>query len=159
VLQVAEELGDVDRQLLVLSNRTYVEKLAGEYGTALVLAARLQTLAAAHGVPLHVGRLDTIVRALTGLDRLDETEAALGPGADLLLTLAKVRRGRGHVPQAQEALDECVRRCHQHGRASLRVRPRGAEPGPEHRRGLAAGGGPAPRRRRTPLERARRRPG
>jgi two-component system, cell cycle response regulator len=139
VLQQAERLGDVDRQLLVLNNRAYVETLAGEYETALTLATQLQTLAAAHTVPLHVGRLDTIARALIGLGRLDEAEAALQPGcrpealdaspdgdagADFLLTLAEVQRRRGHVRQAQQTLDECLRRCDQHGLTAIRVRAR-----------------------------------
>lgn len=80
VLQLAEELGDVDRQLLVLNNRSHVEMLAGEHGTALALAEQLQRLATEHGIPLHVGRLDTIARALIGLDRLDDAESALQPG-------------------------------------------------------------------------------
>jgi len=139
VLLLAEDLGDVDRQLLVLNNRAYVETLAGRYDTALALSTQLQALAAAHGVPLHVGRLDTIGRALMELGRLDEAEVALQPGcaqealdaspdgdagADFLLTLAEVQRRRGHVPEAQRTLDECVRRCDQYGLTSIRVRAR-----------------------------------
>ena len=139
VLLLAEELGDVDRQLLVLNNHAYVETLAGRYDTALPLSTRLQALADAHGVPLHVGRLDTVGRALMGLGRLEDAEAALRPGstqealdaspdgdagADFLLTLAEVQRRRGHVAQAQQTLDECVRRCDQYGLTSIRVRAR-----------------------------------
>lgn len=139
VLLLAEELGDVDRQLLALNNHSYVETIAGRYDSALVLSTRLQALAGAHGVPLHVGRLDTIGRALMGLGRLEDAEAALQPGstqealdaspdgdagADFLLTLAEVQRRRGHVAQAQQTLDECVRRCDQHGLTSIRVRAR-----------------------------------
>ena len=139
VLRLAEELGDVDRQLLVLNNRAYVESLAGEYETALQLATQLQGLAARHGVPLDVGRLDTVARALIGLDRLEEAEAVLAPGtrpeeldaspdgdagADFLLTLAEVRRRRGALAEAQATLDECVRRCDEHGLTSIRVRAR-----------------------------------
>jgi two-component system, cell cycle response regulator len=139
VLQLAEELGDVERQLLVLNNRAYVETLAGEYETALRLTGQLQALALEHGAPLDVGRLDTIARALIGLDRLAEAEAVLEPGtrpevldaspdgdagADFLLTLATVQRRRGRVAQAQQTLDECVRRCDRHGLTSIRVRAR-----------------------------------
>ncbi|WP_249523181.1 GGDEF domain-containing protein [Modestobacter marinus] len=139
VLGLAERLGDVDRQLLILNNWAYVETIAGRYDGALRLSAQLQALAERHGVPLHVGRLDTIARALLGLGRLAEAEDALAPGtesgaldvspdgdagADFLLTLAEVRRRRGHVAGAQEALDECVRRCEQHGLTAIRVRAR-----------------------------------
>ena len=139
VLALAEEIGDVDRQLLVLNNSAYVESLAGHHDAALALCARLQDLAATHGIPLHVGRLDTIARALMELGRLDEAEAALEPGshrealdaspdgdagADFLLTLAEVQRRRGRVAEAQRTLDECARRCDQYGLASIRVRAR-----------------------------------
>ncbi|WP_369139614.1 GGDEF domain-containing protein [Modestobacter versicolor] len=139
VLELAERLGDVDRQLLVLNNRAYVEGLAGEFGTALALATRLQALATEHGIALSIGRLDTVARALIGLGRLAEAEEVLLPGrdpavldaspdgdagADFLLTLAEIQRRLGRVAQAQETLDECVRRCDQHGLASIRVRAR-----------------------------------
>ncbi|WP_308128043.1 GGDEF domain-containing protein [Modestobacter italicus] len=139
VLLLAEELGDVDRQLLVLNNHAYVETVAGRYDSALALSTRLQALAAAHGVPLHVGRLDTIARALIGLGRLAEAEAALAPGAarealdaspdgdagaDFLLTLAEVQRRRGSLARARQTLEECVRRCDRHGLTSIRVRAR-----------------------------------
>ncbi len=139
VLQLAEEQGDVDRQLLVLNNRSYVEMLAGEFETALGLATRLQALAGAHGVALSIGRLDTVARALMGLGRLAEAEAVLLPGcspevldaspdgdagADFLLTLAEIQRRQGRVAQAQETLDECVRRCEANGLTSIRVRAR-----------------------------------
>ena len=139
VLQLAEEQGDVDRQLLVLNNRSYVEMLAGEFGTALGLATRLQALAGEHGVALSIGRLDTVARALMGLGRLAEAEAVLLPGcspevldaspdgdagADFLLTLAEIQRRQGRVAQAQETLDECVRRCEANGLTSIRVRAR-----------------------------------
>jgi two-component system, cell cycle response regulator len=139
VMQLAEELGDVDRRLVVLNNRAYCETLLGDFGAALDFSAQLQALSAEHGVPLHVGRLDTIARALMGLGRLEEAEAALLPGlrpellaasldgdagTDFLLTLAEVRRLRGHLADAQESLDECVRRCEQHGLTGIRVRAR-----------------------------------
>lgn len=139
VLQLAEEIGDVDRQLLVLNNRSYCEILAGRFPEALLWSARLQELAARHGIPLRVGRLDTVGRALMELGRLEEAEAAMLPGlhpevldtsldgdagADFLLTLTGIRRRRGHLPRAQETLDECVRRCERHGLTSIRVRAR-----------------------------------
>ncbi|RBY90501.1 GGDEF domain-containing protein [Blastococcus sp. TBT05-19] len=137
VLALAEDLGDVERQVLVLNNRAYCETICGHYDEALVWTTRLQAVSARHGIPLRVGRLDTLGRVLMELDRLEEAEAAMLPGlhpevldasldgdggADFLLTLAELRRRRGHLDQAQEVLDECVRRCDRYGLNSIRVR-------------------------------------
>jgi diguanylate cyclase (GGDEF)-like protein len=139
VLRLAEELGDVDRQLMVLNNRAYSETLSGAFEEALAWSTKMQDLAAEHAVPLRAGRLDTIGRALMELGRLEEAEAALLPGlrpevlqasldgdagADFLLTLAEVRRRRGLLGPAQESLDEVVRRCDRYGLTSIRVRAR-----------------------------------
>ncbi|MGY1694249.1 MULTISPECIES: diguanylate cyclase [unclassified Geodermatophilus] len=139
VLRLAEELGDVDRQLRILNNRAYTDTLAGRFDDALEYSDRLQQLARAHGRPLDVGDLDTVARALMGADRLVEAEAALrlglapevldtssdgDAGADFLLTLAEVQRRRGEVERAQDTLAECVRRCDLHGLTSIRVRAR-----------------------------------
>ncbi|MDK3256874.1 tetratricopeptide repeat-containing diguanylate cyclase [Blastococcus capsensis] len=139
VLQLAEEVGDVDRQLLVLNNRAYSETLSGRFDEALVWSTELQALAARHGVPLRVGRLDTVGRALMELGRLEDAEAVMLPGlhpevldasldgdagADFLLTLAEIHRRRGHLEQAQESLHESVRRCERYGLTSIRVRAR-----------------------------------
>src|SRR3954454_19020446 len=139
VQEIAEELGDVDRRLMVLNNRAYSETLWGDFEAALDFSTQLQAVAAAHDVPLHIGRLDTVARALMGLGRLEDAEAAMLPGirpevlaaslngdagADFLLTLAEVRRRLGKVAQAQENLDESVRRCEEFGLTSIRVRAR-----------------------------------
>jgi diguanylate cyclase (GGDEF)-like protein len=73
------------------------------------------------------------------LGHLEDAESALLPGlrpeilqasldgdagADFLLTLAEVRRRRGHLGEAQESLDEAVRRCDRYGLTSIRVRAR-----------------------------------
>src|SRR4051812_29296260 len=60
VLHLAEELGDVDRQLLILNNRAYCATVCDRTDLALTYSVQLQTLATAHDVPLHVGRLDTV---------------------------------------------------------------------------------------------------
>ncbi len=139
VLRLAQEFGDVDRQLLVLNNRAYCETVIGAFEQALVWSTELQDLAARHAVPLPVGRLDTVGRALMELGRLEDAEAAMLPGvrpealdesrdgdagADFLLTLAEVRRRRGHLGTAQQTLDECVRRCEEYGLTAIRVRAR-----------------------------------
>ena len=80
VLRLAEELGDVDRQLLVLNNRAYYETLAGSLEEALVWSTKLQELADRHGLPMRVGRLDTIGRVLMELGRLEYAEEAMLPG-------------------------------------------------------------------------------
>jgi diguanylate cyclase (GGDEF)-like protein len=138
-LALATDLGDVDRQLLVLNNRAYCETLVGAFDEALVWSTQLQALAAEHDIPLDVGRLDTVGRALMGLDRLEEAEEAMRPGlrpevlaasrdgdagADFLLTLAEVQRRRGSLDRAQDTLDECIRRCDRLGLTAIRVRAR-----------------------------------
>src|SRR6476661_7151837 len=139
VQQLAEQLGDVDRRLMVLNNRAYSETLWNDFEAALDFSTQLQAVAAGHGVPLHIGRLDTIARALMGLGRLEDAEATMLPGlhpealaasldgdagADFLLTLAEVRRRSGDVAQAQQILDETIRRCEEFGLTSIRVRAR-----------------------------------
>jgi diguanylate cyclase (GGDEF)-like protein len=137
VLRLAEQLGDVERQLLILNNRAYCATMAGRFDLALTWSARLQTLSQDRGIALHLGRLDTVARALMGLGRLEQAEAVLTPGldpaaqeasldgdagADFLLTLAEVRRRLGEVDGAQTVLTECVRRCEEHGLTAIRVR-------------------------------------
>jgi diguanylate cyclase (GGDEF)-like protein len=139
VEQLAEELGDVDRRLMVLNNRAYSETLWNDFEAALAFSTQLQAVADSHDVPLHIGRLDTVARALMGLGRLEDAEAAMLPGlrpetlaasldgdagADFLLTLAEVRRRLGNVAAAQESLDESIRRCEEFGLTSIRVRAR-----------------------------------
>src|SRR3954454_17689050 len=139
VLRLAEELGDVDRQLVALNNRAYVESLHGDLDVSLRFCTRMQELAAAHGRTMHVGRLDTIARTLMGLGRLAEAEEVLLPvlrpefrqaspdgdaGADSLLTLAEVRRRRGRLEEAQSALDTCVGICDELGLGTIRVHAR-----------------------------------
>jgi diguanylate cyclase (GGDEF)-like protein len=136
---IAERIGDVDRELMVLNNRAYSETLWGDFAAALEVSATMQAVAAAHDFPLHSGRLDTVARALLGLGRLEEAEETMllgldpgtlaaslvgDAGADFLLTLAEIRRRMGRVTAAQASLDESIRRCEQHGLTSIRVRAR-----------------------------------
>ena len=136
-LAMARQLGDADREVLVLNNWAYCETLLGRYEEALHIAGRLQARAAALGEPLGVGRLDTLARVLMELGQLQEAEAVLLPGlapalleastdgdagADFLLTLAEVRRRLGKRAAARRALDDCVVRCERHGLTAIRVR-------------------------------------
>ena len=113
VQRVAEELGDVDRQLMVLNNRAYTETLFGDFEAALTFSTQLQDAATSHGVPLHIGRLDTVARALMGLGRLEEAEdrhAARAPSGGARRVPGR-RRGcrlpadprRGPAPARQRA--------------------------------------------------------
>jgi two-component system cell cycle response regulator len=139
VMAVTQQLGDADRELVVLNNWAYSETLLGRYEEALHIAERLQSRSAAHGELLGAGRLDTLARVLIGLGRLAEAEAVLLPGlepavleasadgdagADFLLSLAEVRRGLGKFAEAQQSLEDCVARCDRHGLTAIRVRAR-----------------------------------
>jgi len=139
VLPLTQQMGDIDRELLVLNNWAYCETLLGNHETALEIGRRLRARSAEHGLPLDIGRLDTLARALIGLGRLEEAETLLLPGlrpealdgssdgdagADFLLTLTEVQRLLGRLPEAQRTLDRCVERCERHGLTSIRVRAR-----------------------------------
>src|SRR3712207_481985 len=139
VLPLTQQMGDIDRELLVLNNWAYCESLLGHHEAALEIGRRLRSRSAEHGVPLDIGRLDTLARALIGLGRLEEAEALLLPGlrpealdgssdgdagADFLLTLTEVQRLLGRLPEAQQSLDRCVERCDRHGLTAIRVRAR-----------------------------------
>lgn len=139
VLSLAHELGDTNRELVVLNNWAYIETLLGRYQEALPIAQQLEARSAELGKALGVGRLDTLARVLIGLGRLEDAEAVLAPGlspavleastdgdagADFLLTLAEVRRQLGRLPEAQQALDDCMTRCDRHGLTAIRVRAR-----------------------------------
>jgi two-component system, cell cycle response regulator len=139
VLSSIEQIGDVDRELLVLNNWSYTDTLRDDYEQALLTAQKLESRSVELGVPLSLGRLDTLARVLIGLDRLRDAEAVLLPGlhpavlaasadgdagADFLLTLAEVRRRLERLPEAQRALDDCVARCDRNGLTAIRVRAR-----------------------------------
>jgi diguanylate cyclase (GGDEF)-like protein len=139
VLARTQELGDADRELLVLNNWAYSESLLGRSEEALRIAERLQSRSAEHGETLGAGRLDTLARVLIGLGREADAEQVLLPGlepavleassdgdagADFLLTLAETRRRLGKLAEAQQALDDCVARCDRHGLTAIRVRAR-----------------------------------
>jgi diguanylate cyclase (GGDEF)-like protein len=139
VLPLAQQLGDADRELMVLNNWAYTEALGGRYDTALRICDQLQARSTTHAVPLDVGRLDTIGRTLLGAGLLEDAVAVLeqglvpgvleasadgDAGADFLLTVAEAHRLLGSPEQAQRHLDECVRRCERYGLVAIRNRAR-----------------------------------
>jgi diguanylate cyclase (GGDEF)-like protein len=139
VLPLAHQLGDVDRELMVLNNWAYTEALSGRYEAALRICDQLQSRCAAHAVGIDVGRLDTIGRTLLGAGLLEDAIAVLqqglapgvleasadgDAGADFLLTLSEAHRRLGSPEEAQRHLDECVRRCERFGLTAIRNRAR-----------------------------------
>jgi two-component system, cell cycle response regulator len=139
VLPLTRQLGDADRELMVLNNWAYTEALAGRYEAALRICDELQARSTAHAVLMDVGRLDTIGRTLLGAGRPEDAIAVLhqglapgvleastdgDAGADFLLTLAEAHRRLGLVEEAQRHLDECVSRCERHGLTAIRIRAR-----------------------------------
>jgi diguanylate cyclase (GGDEF)-like protein len=139
VLELARDLGDAEREVLVLNNWAYSEALAGQHEEALRISEQLQARSAQHGMPLTVGSLDTIARALMGAQRPAEAVALLeqglrpgaveesadgDAGADFLLTLAEAHRLLGRFQDAQRHLDDCVDRCEAIGLTAIRVRAR-----------------------------------
>lgn len=139
VLPLAQQLADVDRELMVLNNWAYTEALAGRYEAALRICDQLQARSTTHVVSLDLRRLDTIGRTLLGAGRLEDAIAVLQQGlepgaldasvdgvaaAEYLLTVAEAQRRRGAPARAQQYLDECVRRCDRHGLAAIRNRAR-----------------------------------
>jgi two-component system, cell cycle response regulator len=144
VLQLARDIGDADRELLILNNWAYSEALAGRFETAVPISAQLQARSAEHAVPLSPGRLDTVGRVLMGAGRLEEAVAVLleglepgaldassdgDAGADFLLTLAEACRLLGRSEDAQRHLDDCVDRCERLGLTAIRVRTRREQAG------------------------------
>ncbi|SDF66818.1 diguanylate cyclase (GGDEF) domain-containing protein [Klenkia brasiliensis] len=142
VLVLAEQLGDVGRLSQILNNSAYTASLAGLHETAQAAVARLQALSAEHGLTTDLATTDTVGRVLMGLGRLDDAEEALRPGldpavldgsrdgdagADFLLTHAEVQRARGRLDEARASLQECIRRCEEHGLTSIRIRARREE--------------------------------
>src|SRR4051812_31806308 len=139
VLRLAEELRDVDRQLVALNNLAYLEALHGDPDVSWEYCSRMTELVAEHQRSWSAGRLDTVARTLMRLGRLAEAEDTLLPvlepafrqasadgdaGADSLLPLAEVRRRRGRLAEAQAALDTCVGICDELGLGTVRVHAR-----------------------------------
>ncbi len=139
VLTLTQELGDVDRELVVLNNRAYAEVVAGAYAEGLVWSERMQALAERHGMALHIGRLETVARALAGTGHLERAEALMLPAldpdalravpdgdaaAECLLTLAEVQRRRGALDHAERTLQTALERCDRQGLAASALRAR-----------------------------------
>ena len=140
VLPRTQQLGDADRELMVLNNWAYTEALAGRYDSALHICDQLQARSSAHAVSMDVGTLDTIGRTLLGAGRPEDAIVVLGQGlapaaleasvdgdagaADFLLTLSEAHRRTGRAEEAQRHLDDCVSRCERYGLSAIRTRAR-----------------------------------
>ncbi|PZR51525.1 GGDEF domain-containing protein [Xylanimonas oleitrophica] len=135
-LNMAVEIGDVDRELLVVNNWSYIEAQYGDAEAAIELSTRMQELSVTTGTELGIGRRDTIARALIRVDRLAEAEEVLEPvadpefrlagregdgGAEGLLALVEVQRRRGKFAEAQRNLDVCLRLCEERNLGYVRV--------------------------------------
>ena len=114
--RIADSIGDVALRIGILNNLAYTAYEAGQPEAAMATAERMQALAAAHGVVLGAGHLDTIACAQMELGRYAEVEQTLAPVlaasapeafplAQVLLTLTRTQRLRGHTRSAWETLE------------------------------------------------------
>jgi diguanylate cyclase (GGDEF)-like protein len=136
-LDLAEEIGDRELELLILNNMTYTAYENGDEPAARALAGRMQRVSAATGRQLAANELDTVARVEMMGNRFDSVEAALAgvidgriavnegdAAGECMLTLAEARRLNGRFAQAQVALDRAVAECEKNGLARLRARAR-----------------------------------
>jgi two-component system, cell cycle response regulator len=128
--------GDPRLTLMCLNNLAYTMYEAGRLDEAVELCEEMQELTRTHGLglPLHVldtvanvyvavGRLEAAERLFTMVDPAEDT--APEDVAESLLTLSRVRRSRGDLDGAQEALDRCDRACADHGLGGVEARALG----------------------------------
>jgi two-component system cell cycle response regulator len=133
--RIADSIGDVDLRIGILNNLAYTAYEAGRPAEAMATAERMQTLAAAYGVTLGAGHLDTIACAQMELGRYAEVERTLAPVlaaaapeaflvAQVLLTLTRTQRLSGHTARAWVTLERFHRLTVESDFAGLRARGR-----------------------------------
>ena len=136
---LAQQLGDVYRQVLVVNNLAYLEYQAGEHTRALEAVERFRELAERHHVELEPSYLDTIARVYLEVGRFAEAEAVLlrmldmnaerdfreaDAMAECLLTLAEVQRRGRSLTDAEASLQRCRDLCRERSLHGVLVRVR-----------------------------------
>ncbi|HET8616735.1 MAG TPA: diguanylate cyclase [Actinomycetales bacterium] len=131
-LRLAELADDARLRFLVLNNLAYTFYEAERFSEAAGLCERMQAIARSHGRPLPLHALDTVALTYVAIGRLDDAErlfstvdlAAAVPvdQAESLLTLAGVRRERGDLAAAREALNRCDEVTRRHALGSVGVK-------------------------------------
>lgn len=131
--RVFAELGDDQRRLVVLNNLAMLEYEAGHVAAAVEVAGELWP---ACGNVLDAAAADTVGRVLLVAGRLDEAEAVVREGhqllaergpvqaatpAELALTLAEILLGQGRPDDAEDQLDRCFLICLERGLHRVRV--------------------------------------
>jgi diguanylate cyclase (GGDEF)-like protein len=131
-MRLAELADDARLRFLVLNNLAYTYYEAEKLTEAAELCERMQAMARAAGKPLPLHALDTVALTYVATGRLEEAErlfsaveltaAAPLDQAESLLTLAGVRRERGDLTAAREALRRCEEVTSRHGLGSVEVK-------------------------------------
>jgi diguanylate cyclase (GGDEF)-like protein len=133
-IRLARENDDSELYLLALNNRTYSQFEAGDLEEAAQGADELVRATVGAGVRLPLHSLDTVATAYSAVGRLAEAEELFAladfDGADVipedraetLLSLARVRRERGDLDGAEEALARVVSTCEGHDLGGVETR-------------------------------------
>ncbi|HXH77432.1 tetratricopeptide repeat-containing sensor histidine kinase [Nocardioides sp.] len=124
--ELADRLGNRERQVFIVNNLAYLEYQAGEHQRGLETVDRLLQLAETHSVALASRYLDTIARVYLEVGRFSEAEdvlqelldrievndfANMDGKAEGFLTLAEVKRRGGSLDEAHAALERCREWC------------------------------------------------
>lgn len=133
-IALAVQVGDERLHLMAVNNRAYTLYEAERYDEAAALCQSIVTAARSTGADLPLYALDTLAVTYLAVGRLEEAEAVLrevaidartAPDdiARTMLTLARVRRQRGDLEGADEALSRCaaVAREHDIGEVSVQA--------------------------------------
>jgi diguanylate cyclase (GGDEF)-like protein len=132
-LRLAELADDIRMRMLVLNNLAYTYYEAGRLEDAVALCEQMQAASRAHGRQLPLHALDTLALTFVAVGRLGEAERAFAevdlsdPAtpldvAESLLTLAGVRRQRGDLAGAADALSRSRAHAATHGLGAVEVR-------------------------------------
>ena len=132
--QMAVDIGDLTRRLLILNNLAYTEYESDQLAQAQAVAERMREVAHALGRDFLVVERDTIanIQIATGdYAAAEETLCAAVDApewfevhdfADAALTLATAQRLGGRLDRARDSLAQCAELCDRHNLAGVRVR-------------------------------------